>query len=141
MRRLAFLLAAASLAACDSPIVRDDYDLIDSFSATSELGAGNPPVVTATAVNGRIQVDGTAATPCGNYGLRAEASKDGAEVTVEIVWRSEPACATMIGGHRYRAVLDPLAPGSYRVTVVQRILDGTLEWPATSVLAQEVVIQ
>lgn len=121
MKRLAILLAALSLAACENPGSIDDYSFgvgLDFTSRPSTPPTPPVPQLTVTGGAGEILVEGkvTAPSPC----QRLSGSSYGEGRTVAITVRIEPvgqACAAILGSFTYTARATGLAPGDYTLRV------------------------
>lgn len=122
MKRLAILLAALSLAACEHPGSIDDYGFdvdLDFASRQSTSGALPPvPQLTVTAGAGEILVEGKVTTPSPCQRLRGFA--EGEARYIDVTVRIEPvgqACVASLGSFTYTARATGLAPGDYTFRV------------------------
>jgi hypothetical protein len=144
LSRLVPILLLLSLASCSSstepssdPGLR--FVAVDRNSPQAPDWATSPPTVRVA--NGRIDLAGIIGTgdPC--YDLRAESDRDGQQLTLSVVARSQNVpCITVLASFAYTASLDDLAPGTYELVVEHAWEDhGGVRWRAPEVVLDQAV--
>jgi hypothetical protein len=132
MRTLCNLLPASLilLGGCDLFGPKDDWPVefrivgfIDQGQGLEEeLRYDGPPDVDAAAGGeGEIIVDGDSLLPCSNAHPFAEATRKGNTLTLRVDYRKEKICEASTVKYVYEARLRNLKPGTYALTVEQRL--------------------